>query len=37
MYFEAELKGKRYKIDVIESRHHWKVSLQEEGGPWVHL
>jgi biotin carboxyl carrier protein len=36
MYFEAELKGKRYKIDVIESRHHWKVSLQEEGGPWVH-
>jgi biotin carboxyl carrier protein len=36
MYFEAELKGKKYKIDVIESPRHWKISLQEENGPWVH-
>lgn len=36
MYFEAELKGKKYKVDVIESPRHWKISLQEENGPWVH-
>ena len=36
MYFEAELKGKKYKVDVIESRFTWKVSLQEEGKQWTH-
>jgi biotin carboxyl carrier protein len=36
MYFEAELKGKVYKVDVIETRHQWKISLQPEGGTWVH-
>lgn len=36
MYFEAELKGRKYKVDVIESRHHWKVSLQPENGEWQH-
>lgn len=36
MYFEAELKGKKYKIDVTELRHHWKVSLQQGDKPWVH-
>jgi biotin carboxyl carrier protein len=36
MYFEAELKGKKYKIDVTELRHTWKVSLQEESKAWVH-
>src|SRR3954470_5622181 len=30
MYFEAEQKGKKYKIEVFESNTHWKVSLQEE-------
>ncbi len=36
MYFEAELKGKKYKVDVVESPRHWKISLQEEGGSWAH-
>jgi acetyl/propionyl-CoA carboxylase alpha subunit len=36
MYFEAELKGKKYKVDVNEQRAHWRVSLQEEGKEWVH-
>ena len=36
MYFEAELKGKKYKIDVTELRHSWKVSLQEETKQWIH-
>ena len=36
MYFEAELKGKKYKIDVVEARHNWKVSLQLEGQEWKH-
>lgn len=29
MYFEAELKGKKYGINVSESRTHWLVSLKE--------
>lgn len=36
MYFEAELKGKKYKVDVSEQRLTWKVSLQEEGKDWIH-
>lgn len=36
MYFEAELKGKKYKVDVHEERHSWKVSLQLEGQEWKH-
>lgn len=36
MYFEAELRGKKYKVDVTEHRQSWKVSLQEEGCDWVH-
>lgn len=35
MYFEAELKGKPYKIDVTELKNSWKISLQEEGQEWV--
>ncbi len=31
MYFEAELKNKKYKIDVLEERNEWVVCLQEEG------
>ena len=34
MYFEAELRGRKYKIDVTEHRHSWKVSLQPEGQDW---
>lgn len=36
MYFEAELKGRKYKVDVTEGRHAWKISLQAEGKDWVH-
>lgn len=36
MYFEAELNGKKYKVDVTELRHAWKVSLQEHGREWAH-
>ncbi len=36
MYFEAELRGKKYKVDVNEGRHHWKVSLQQENQEWKH-
>ena len=34
MYFEAELNQTKYKIDVIETKNHWKVSLQQEGKEW---
>ncbi|MCB0368870.1 MAG: acetyl-CoA carboxylase biotin carboxyl carrier protein subunit [Bdellovibrionales bacterium] len=36
MYFEADIKGLKYKIDVVENRHTWKVSLQPENGEWKH-
>lgn len=36
MYFEAELEGRKYKVDVTEHRHAWKISLQAEGKEWVH-
>lgn len=36
MYFEAELKGKKFKVDVVEQRSAWKISMQEEGKDWVH-
>lgn len=36
MYFEAELKGKKFKIDVVEGPKHWRLALQEEGGQWAH-
>jgi biotin carboxyl carrier protein len=31
MYFEAEMKGKKYSLDVFETRSHWVVTLQEKG------
>lgn len=36
MYFEVELKDKKFKIDVLELNHTWKISLQEEGKEWNH-
>lgn len=36
MYFEAELKGRKYKVDVHELRSSWKISMQEEGKEWAH-
>jgi biotin carboxyl carrier protein len=37
MYFEAELKGKHFKVDVVEGKSSWKISLQQEGKPWHHF
>lgn len=34
MFFEAELKGKKYNINVTESRSHWHVGLQHEDDEW---
>src|SRR4051812_42191304 len=31
MYFEAEIKRKKYKIEVKESKTHWSVKLQQQG------
>lgn len=36
MYFEAELRDRKYKVDITETKTHWKVSLCEEGKEWVH-
>ena len=36
MYFEAKMRDRKYKIDVTEGRHTWKVSLQLEGQDWNH-
>lgn len=36
MYFEAELKGLKYKVDVTEQRSSWKISFQEDGKEWRH-
>lgn len=36
MFFEADLRGKHYKVDVTETRRAWKINLQEDGGEWVH-
>ncbi|MFN7453433.1 MAG: acetyl-CoA carboxylase biotin carboxyl carrier protein subunit [Pseudobdellovibrionaceae bacterium] len=37
MYFEAELKGKKYKVDVVETRAFWKISIQKDGEGWQHF
>ncbi len=36
MYFEANMRDRKYKVDVTEGRHTWKVSLQLEGQEWKH-
>lgn len=36
MYFEAELKDKKYQVDVVETKSQWKISLKEEGKEWIH-
>ncbi len=35
MFFEADMRGKHYKVDVTESRRAWLINLQEDGGEWV--
>lgn len=34
MYFESEMNGKKYNIDVIENKQYWKISIQEHGKEW---
>ncbi|MEY4617440.1 MAG: hypothetical protein RJB66_2400 [Pseudomonadota bacterium] len=34
MYFESEINGKKFKIDVVETKTTWKISIQEEGKEW---
>jgi len=36
MYFEADLKDNHYKVDVVETTHHWKISIQKPNENWVH-
>jgi biotin carboxyl carrier protein len=36
MYFEAELKGTKYKVDVVEQKQSWKIAIQKEQEPWIH-
>ena len=35
MFFEAEVRGKNYKIDINETKRSWKINLQEEDADWV--
>ena len=35
MYFEAELKGFNFKVDVTEARNHWKIGIQKEEEPCI--
>jgi biotin carboxyl carrier protein len=35
MFFEADMGGKHYKIDINESRKAWLINLQEEEQEWV--
>jgi biotin carboxyl carrier protein len=34
MYFESEINDKKFKIDVVETKSHWKISIQEDGKEW---
>lgn len=36
MYFESEINGNNYKIEVLESKSNWKISIQKENGTWAH-
>lgn len=35
MYFEADLNNAHYKIDVVETQNHWKISIKKADEPWV--
>lgn len=37
MYFEADLRGEHYKVDVIETRVSWKVAMHSEKSGWKHF
>ncbi len=35
MFFEADMSGKHFKIDINETRKAWLINLQEENNEWV--
>ena len=35
MYFEAENNGRKFQINVLETRSSWKIDLKEEDSEWV--
>jgi biotin carboxyl carrier protein len=35
MFFEADLRGKHYKIDITETKRAWKINLQENEQAWT--
>ena len=35
MFFEADLRGKHYKVDITETKRAWKINLQEDAAAWV--
>jgi biotin carboxyl carrier protein len=35
MFFEADLRGKHYKIDINETKKSWKINIQEADADWV--
>jgi biotin carboxyl carrier protein len=36
MYFEAESNGRKYEMNVTETKTHWKVDLKEDLADWIH-
>ena len=35
MFFEADLRDKHYKIDVVETKSAWMINLQPDGADWI--
>ena len=35
MFFEADLRDKHYKVDVVENPNAWIINLQPDGGDWT--
>lgn len=36
MFFEAESKGHKYQVKVLEERDTWDISLKKDEGDWDH-
>ena len=36
MYFEAELQDRKYKVDIVELKATWRISMQAAGKEWQH-
>lgn len=35
MFFEADLRGKHFRIDITETKRSWKINIQEGDGEWT--